>query len=73
MTQGQFKQLNAKLDSILESSVTSSNYVFMLKSHKAIVEMLTKENEKVLAESTKILQALEKTISNRTKKVEKTT
>lgn len=38
MTIGQFKQLNAKLDSLLESSNATSNYKFMLKSCRATVE-----------------------------------
>lgn len=68
MTQGQFKQLSAKLDSILESSVTSSNYEFMLKSHRKMVEMLTQANVNVLEDSTKAIQAFEKTIAETTKK-----
>lgn len=71
MTQGQFKQLNAKLDTILESSITLSNYKFMLKSHRPMVEILTKENVKVLADATKNIQASELTISDVTTKVGK--
>lgn len=71
MTQGKFKQPSAKLDSILESSVTSSNYEFMLKSHRSTVLRHTKENAKVLAESTKAIQASEQTIADATVKVEK--
>lgn len=71
MTQGQFKLLSAKLDSNLEWSVTSSNYKFMLKSHRATVEILIKENAKLLAESTKIIQESKKRISETTEKVEK--
>lgn len=43
----------------------------MLKTHIATVESLTKENEKVLAEVTKSIQASESTISEATTKVEK--
>lgn len=71
MTRGQFKQLNEKLDSILASSQSASNYESMLKSYRATIEMLTKVNEKVLEESTKAIQASEKTISETTAKVEK--
>lgn len=63
MTRRQFKQLNEKLDSILESSKSSSNYEYILKSHQATVEMLRKANAKVLDESTKAIQAFEKTIT----------
>lgn len=59
------------LDLILESSVCSSNYELMLKSHIATFEMLTKENVKVLAEATKTIQASESTLSEATAKVEK--
>lgn len=69
MTQGQFKQLSAKLDSILESFVTSSNYEFMLKSDRKMVEKFTHENAKVLAESTNEIQVSEKTIANTTEKL----
>lgn len=71
MTRGNFKQLNEKLDSLLESSKSSSNSEDILKSHQATVEMLTKENEKVLEDSSKAIQALEKTISEMIEKVEK--
>lgn len=40
----------------------------MLKSHREMVEMITKGNEKSLEESTKEIQASEKTITEMTKK-----
>lgn len=43
----------------------------MLKSHQAIVEMLTKENVKALAESIKAVEASKKTIPDMPAKVEK--
>ena len=66
MTQGQFKHINSKLDSILESSLATSNYEFMLKSHRATVETLTKENVKVLEDLTKEIKASEKAIADTT-------
>lgn len=62
MKKGMFKQLKAKLDTLLESSKGSSNQEYMLKSYQATIEMLTKENAKVLAESTKAMETSEKTI-----------
>lgn len=70
MTKGKVKQLNEKLDSILESSISSSNYEFVLKSYRTTVEMLTKSNTKVLKDSIKANHASEKTFSEMTAKVE---
>lgn len=43
----------------------------MLKSHQTTIEILTKANTNVLKDSTKAIQAPEKTISETIKKVEK--
>lgn len=73
MTKGQFKKLNEKLNSLLESSKysSSSNWEYMMTTHKATVEMLTKEYAKVLEDSSKAITASEKTILDTTAKVEK--
>lgn len=62
MTKWQFAKLNKKLDSILGSSNQSSSFKwdYMLTSDKAIVEMLTSVNAKVLEEATKAIYASEK-------------
>lgn len=73
MTKGWFKKPNDKLDSILESSnqSSSSKWDYKLTSHKAIMEMLTSTNAKVLKEATKVIQALGKKISKTNAKVKK--
>lgn len=64
--------LNDKLDSLLESSTStsSSKFEYMLKTHKATMELLTSANAKVLDEATKAIQAFEKTVSEMTAKFE---
>lgn len=42
-----------------------------MTTHKAIVEMLTKDNVKVLDDPTKVIKASEKSISESTTKVKK--
>lgn len=71
MTKGQFKQLNEKLDSIMEYSnaFSSSKWEYMLTKHKATMEMLTSTNAKVLEETTKANQVSEQKISEATEKV----
>ena len=65
MTKSQFKQLNEKLDSVLEYShaFSSTKWENLVTTHIAIVEMLTSTNAKVLKESSKAAQDLKKKIS----------
>lgn len=71
MTQGQFKSLNEKQDTILESTKSSSNSVYMLKSHQATIKTLIKENARMLVASTKAVEASVKTVQETTEKVKK--
>lgn len=71
MTQGQFKSLNEKKDTILESTKSSSNFVYMLKSHQDNVKTLINDNARMLAASTKAVEASMKTVQETTEKVKK--
>lgn len=71
MTKGQFKTLNERLYTLLESSKTSSTSEYSIESVKALIETLTKEHAKSLDASAKAVENSEKTIREITKKVEK--
>ena len=53
---GKFKALNEKLDTLLESSITSSNTKYSIKFVKALIETLTKEHANSLQASTKAIE-----------------
>lgn len=59
------------MDTLLESSKSSSNSEYSFKSHKALIETLTKEHAKNLGNSTKAVENSEKTVRETTEKVEK--
>ncbi|CAI9281048.1 unnamed protein product [Lactuca saligna] len=60
MMKGQFKSLNEKLDTLLESSKTSSNTAYSYESVKSLIETFTKEHAKSLDASTKAVENSEK-------------
>lgn len=65
------KELNKKLDSVLENSnaFSSTKWETLLTTHRATVEMLTLTNAHVLEQTTKTAQASEKKIIESTEKV----
>lgn len=65
ITQGQFKTLNEKLDSLLQSSKSSSTYKYLFESHKAVIETLTKELTKNIDKSTKAAEIWRKQLGRR--------
>lgn len=69
---GKFKDLNEKLDMILESTKSSSSFEYMLASHRALIETLTKEHDANLAKSIKVVEDYEKTCKEMTKKLKTT-
>ena len=71
MTIGQFEALNQKLDTLLESSKSSSNIAYSFEAHKALIETLAKEHAKSIDASTKAVENSEKTVHETTEKVEK--
>ena len=71
MTKEQFKTLNEKLDTLLESSKTSTNTEYTYECVKAIIATFTKKHAKSLDASTKVVENSEKTIHEATEKVEK--
>lgn len=73
MIKGQFKQLNDKLDSILEHSnaLSSTKWENLLTTHRETVEMLTLASVKVLEEYSKAIHASEKKIFEATENVKK--
>ena len=71
MTKGQFKAINENLDSLLVSYKSSSNYEYLLQSHKALIKTLTKEHAKSLATSIKAVEDSEKTVKETTENVKK--
>ncbi|CAI9302860.1 unnamed protein product [Lactuca saligna] len=72
MMKCQFKQLNEKLDSILEYSqaFSSMKWENLLTTYRATMELITSSNAKVIEESTKAPQASQKRISESTEKVQ---
>lgn len=72
MTKGQFKQLNKKIDLILEYShaFSSTKWENLLRTHQATVEMLITSNVKLIEESSKATQATKKRIIEVSEKVQ---
>lgn len=68
MTKGQFKALNTKLDSLLESTKDSSINEYSLASFKALFETINKEHK---TKSNKAVESSEKMVRETTEKVAK--
>lgn len=71
MTKGQFKALNEKLDTLIESPKTFPSTEYSYESVKTLIDTFNKEHAKSLDASTKAVENSEKTIHEVTKKVEK--
>ena len=72
MTAKQFKELNTKLDYLLESSKDSSRDEYSQTSVKAFLEMLTKEHASNLAFTNKSVVDSTQTCKDRIEKSHKT-
>lgn len=68
---GQFRQLQDKLDSLLDSSQTFSSFKWedIMTTHRETMEMLTSTNSKLIEESTRAVQALDRKITEVLNKV----
>lgn len=71
MMKGQFRQLQDKLDSLLDSSQTFSSFKWedIMTTHRETMEMLTSTNSKLIEESTRAVQASDRKITEVLNKV----
>lgn len=71
ITKSQFMVLQDKLDSLIESSKSSSNLEYSIESYKAFLETVTIEHASKLAKTNKFVEDSQHTFKDSTEKVEK--